>query len=282
MVSKAHTKQDHDAAAARDQRAEQLEQAIIKTQLQTGRLPSKTPLQESLEKEFDPLHREIFGSKSAVGGARLASRTAGGDIDGSAEDQGEKKVVDSARGMLTSAAFTTGMSMAQDGAPAEVGQSLGSAERAFGEDGAEGNAGLTERSASVDSVTTLATDVERLSVYEYVEGISGAPLGHLGAKDTIGQETALDQLRAGALKYPEFERLNGSPVSLRGDIERAVDKIRNGAFCHSVIHAAMKEGLGDNVKQTVERFRTVGGRFISDKEIIVIDPSKAFGGTLAA
>ncbi len=282
MVDKAQRQHHREEVAA--QRDEQVEQAIIKNQMQTGRLSSaRTPLQQSLEHEFDPVYNRTFGSKSEGGGARLASRAAGGDIDGSAAEHGETQGGDSASSILTSAAFASGMSMVQDGAPAEIGQALGSAERAFGEDGAEGKTGLTATSASAIAEMTLAPEGERVSVYQYVAATTGLPLERLGAVHTLRHVESMKIIRGLAKMYPEIQRLDGPPVSLRDDTQPAVDQLRTAALCHATIHAVIKAGPENNWKQTVESFGTVGRGLISLREVIEIDPSKVFGqGALAA
>jgi hypothetical protein len=86
-----------------------------------------------------------------------------------------------------------------------------------------------------------------------------------------------------ATAYPEFERLDGLPVSLRDRTQSAVDQIRTAALCHATIHAVVQAGRSDNLKQSLPEFGSVGRSLISPREVIVIDPSKAFGeGALAA
>lgn len=282
MVDKAQRQQHREEVAA--QRDERDEQAIIKNQMQTGRLSSaKTHLQNSLEHEFNPVYDRTFGSRSEGVGARLASRAAGGDIGGTAEERGETPGVDSARSVLTSAAFTSGMSIRQDGIPAEIGQALGTAKRAFGEDEAEGKTDRTATSASAVAEMTLAPEGKRVSVYQYVAAATQLPLERLGAVHTLRQVESMEIIRELTKMYPEFQRLDGLPVSLRDGTRPAVDQIMNAALCHATIHAVIKAEPENNWKQTVESFGTVGRRLIPPREIIEIEPSKAFGdGALAA
>ncbi len=282
MDNKAQT--DHiQKAKAHEHRDEQLEQAVIKNQLQTGRMPSvKTRLGEALEDAFSHFYNETFVSKSAVGGARFASRAEGGDVDGSAEDKGEYRRESSSRSLLTSAAFTSGMLTAPDGASPEIGQAFGSAERSFGEDGSGGSAGVPRTAASASAEMTLNTEGERLSVYQYVEAKTGLPLGYQGAVDTIRQRDALYSIRELTKGYPEFERLDGLPVSLRDDSRFALEQISHGAFHHATIHKVMLENK-NNLTQGLPEFGTVGRRVFPAQVVIEIDPSKAFvQGGLAA
>jgi hypothetical protein len=279
MVDKAQRHNDRGRAA--EHSAEQLEQAVLK-QFQAGRLPAKTAAQQLLDNEFEPLHSQKFGSISVTGGARRASRAADDGVDGAGETRGEGEVAESSHSMLTSAAFASGMLIMQDGATPKVGQALGSADRAFAEDKPKENGIQTALDPDLSSELRTAPEMERVSVYDYVEAATGLPLVRQGTVPTIRQEESMKLVRDLAGACPALEQLNRPPDSMLPGIREAVASVMHMALPYVVVRVDaqnMRDAAENNQKQPLAYPRSVSMRF-QGQVSIPIDPSELL--TLAA
>jgi hypothetical protein len=289
MVDKAHVQHKNELHYERD------EQLVMKTQLQAGRLPlGKTAVQEQLENELGARYGGRFSTPSGLGGARLASREFGGDVDGVDEKGPLKSAADSSR-MLTGAAFNSGMSMVQGNTASVVGQMVGTEEQAFGDDDSQGRDGRSTGGeiASSESIT-LGNEGRRASVYELVgrileESIGAVPVDRQGIAHTFRQEISVDQVRELAQSYPGLEQLDSLPASLKWSTRAAVNWITCAALSYVAIRVdAQKQVASESLMQSDEILRHVSGRFIpaqverAGKITVDIDPTMFTNGALAA
>jgi hypothetical protein len=279
MVDKAHVRQNMEL------RDERTEQAVI-TQLRVGLLPRvRTSVEQKLEDAFDALHGGRFSTPSGLGGARLASREVGGDVDGVDEKGPLKSAADSSR-ILTGAAFNSGMSMVQGNTAGDVGPKVGTKEQAFGDDDSQGSDGKASGGEIVAS-GSLTGEYERRQapVYERVESIVELPFARQGGDHTLRQLTALEEVRREAKQYPGFQELDSLPASLGGVSRQAVDSIVCAALAYVAIRVdAQNQVAGqESLNRSDEILGNVSKRFIPAKWTVDIDPMKfATNGALAA
>lgn len=189
----------------------------------------------------------------------------------------------SADGVLTGAAFDSGLVRGQVDSSAAVGQSVGSATQVFSNGGSGKGKGRIEAGSSEDTEAAMVSRTSQTldksgDLFQRVDKAFAISFERSGGGLTVRQETAADTVRKEALKYPGLQQLTALPESMKVPRE-AFNWIMCAATTYMTVAVeACNQKNGGRAQHAEEPVLSVppagAKRFVPSACDIDIDPAK--------